>query len=99
MVCAAARKCHARRPKKFRCSMTEVSIFAAFTEYFENNTRYSRVSPARNGTGATAGASTARGLERVFGRLGFCAGTVKAHNSMGPSIAGPRMYPFRVELP
>src|SRR5258708_25387636 len=90
----AGRKCEGRRRKKFRCSMTEVSIFAAFTEYFENNTRYSRVSPARNGTGATAGASTAGVLERVLGRLDFCARTVVAHTSMAASIAAPRIYPF-----
>src|SRR5882724_5284362 len=71
IVCAAARKCHARWPKKFRCSTTEVSIRAAFTAYFENSTRYWRFSPGRNGTGTEAGAAGAggvltRGLERFF---------------------------------
>src|SRR6266566_9984145 len=92
MVCAAARKCHARCPKKLRCSTTDVSIFAAFTEYFESKTRYSRVSPARNGTGATAGAATVGVLERVLGRLDFCARAVEAHTSMAPSIAAPQMH-------
>src|SRR6202521_2554164 len=74
MVCAAARKCHAKCPKKARCSTTDVSIFAALTAYFENKTRYSSISPARNGTGAAAGA-TATGVAGAFardlGRLDF----------------------------
>src|ERR1700722_10912691 len=74
MVSAMARKGHARWPKKLRSSTTVVSIFAAFTAYLENKTRYSRISPDRNGTGIAAGAAgTAGVLECFFGGLDFCA--------------------------
>src|ERR1700681_3751040 len=74
MVCAIARKCHARWPKKLRSSTTEVSIFAAFTAYLENRTRYSRISPERNGTGIATGAAEAAGVLPFFLEdLDFCA--------------------------
>src|ERR1700688_1526435 len=82
IVCAMARKCHAGCPKKLRCSTTLVSILAAFTAYFENKTRYSRVSPGRNGTGiATGAAGAAGGLERGLVRLDCCADPKEAHAS------------------
>src|SRR5271169_101507 len=69
-----ARKCHAGRPKKLRCSTTLVSILAAFTAYFENRTRYSRISPGRNGTAiATGAAGAAAGLAFFLEGLDCCA--------------------------
>src|SRR5579872_795559 len=65
-VCATARKCHEGWPKKLRCSTTVVSIFAAFTEYLEKSTRYSRFSPERNGTGIATGAAGAGGVLACF---------------------------------
>src|SRR5512135_1524251 len=82
MVCAMARKCHAGRPKKLRCSTTVVSILAAFTAYFENKTRYSRISPGRNGTGIATGAAGAAGVfARFLGRLDRCADPIAANAS------------------
>src|SRR5579863_6686822 len=81
-VCAMARKCHAGCPKKLRCSTTVVSILAAFTAYFENKTRYSRISPGRNGTGiATGAAGAAGGFARRLERLDCCADPKEAHAS------------------
>src|SRR5882672_8828829 len=90
-VWAAARKCHARRPKKLLCSTTDVSILAALTAYFENKTRYSRISPARNGTAAMAGAAAAGALGRGLVRLDFCARIMEAHAKIAPSTAAARI--------
>src|ERR1700686_5132048 len=80
MVCAMARKCHAGRPKKLRCSTTLVSILAAFTAYFENRTRYSRISPGRNGTAiATGAAGAAGGLAFFLEGLDCCADPKEAN--------------------
>src|ERR1700692_4623466 len=87
MVCAEARKCHARCPKKGRCSTTAVSIFAALTAYFENKTRYSRFSPARNGTLATGTAGAAGVLGRALARLGFWARMMDEHAAMIAGVA------------
>src|SRR5271169_124486 len=83
MVWAAARKCHAMRPKKLRCSMTVVSIFPAFTAYFENKMRYCRISPDRNGTGVAAGAAGAAGVlaRDLGGFLDCCAQAQEAQAS------------------
>src|ERR1700688_3776406 len=86
MVCAMARKCHAGRPKKLRCSTTLVSILAAFTAYFENRTRYSRISPARNGTAITTGAAgAAGGLAFFLEGLDCCADPKEANASTAAS--------------
>ncbi len=82
MVCAMARKCQAGCPKKLRCSTTVVSILAAFTAYFENKTRYSRISPGRNGTGAATGAAGgAGGLARFLEGLDCCANPMETNTS------------------
>src|SRR6266404_2008697 len=82
MVCAMARKCQAGCPKKLRCSTTVVSILAAFTEYFENKTRYSRISPGRNGTAiATGAAGAAGGLPCFLEGLGCCANITETYAS------------------
>src|ERR1019366_6615350 len=83
IVWAATRKCHARCPKKLRCSMTEVSIFPAFTAYFENKIRYWRISPGANGTGAAAGAAGV--LARGLGRLDCCAELHDEHTRVATS--------------
>src|SRR5258708_33152760 len=92
MVCAMARKCHAEWPKKLRCSTTVVSILAAFTAYFENRTRYSRISPGRNGTAtATGAAGRAGGLTGFLEGLDCCADPTEtdasAHASSGAAAA------------
>src|SRR4029077_3962740 len=82
MVCAMARKCHAGCPKKLRCSTTVVSILAAFTAYFENKTRYSRISPGRNGTGiATGAAGVAGGFACFLEGFDCCANPMEANTS------------------
>src|SRR5579872_1974335 len=86
MVCAMARKCHAGRPKKSRCSTTLVSILAAFTAYFENRTRYSRISPGRNGTAiATGAAGDTAGLAFFLLCLDCCADPKEANASTAAS--------------
>src|ERR1700730_1916016 len=88
MVCAMARKCHAGWPKKLRCSTTVVSILAAFTAYFENRTRYSRISPGRKGTGtATGAAGTDGGLECFLEGLDCCANPTEANTSASSGAA------------
>src|SRR5271154_5696957 len=79
VVCATARKCQAARPKKLRCSTTLVSILPAFTAYFENRMRYSRFSPARNGTGIAAGAAGVLG--RFLEGLDCCANAIETNTS------------------
>src|SRR5579864_2135224 len=88
MVCAMARKCHAGCPKKSRCSTTLVSILAAFTAYFENRTRYSRISPGRNGTAIATGA--AGGLTDFLECLDFCADPEEANASTTASSGATR---------
>src|ERR1017187_4103691 len=86
IVWAVTRKCHARRPKKLRCSMTEASMFPALTAYFENKIRYWRISPGRNGTEAAAGAAGAAGaLARGLGRLDCCAELHDEHTRVATS--------------
>jgi hypothetical protein len=81
-----ARKCHAGRPKKLRCSTTLVSILAAFTAYFENRTRYSRISPGRNGTAIVTGAAgAAGGLPFFLEGLDCCANPKEANASTAAS--------------
>src|SRR5579864_338223 len=97
MVCAMARKCHAGCPKKSRCSTTVVSILAAFTAYFENRTRYSRISPGRNGTAIATGA--AGGLADFLECLDFCADPEEANaitNASSGAIEAKRVNPTRV---
>src|ERR1700674_3706576 len=100
MVCAMARKCHAGCPKKSRCSTTVVSILAAFTAYLENRTRYSRISPGRNGTAiATGAAGAAGGLAGFLECLDFCADPEEANaNTAANSSAtkAKQMNPMRV---
>src|ERR1700694_5394072 len=75
--------------------MTDVSIFSALRAGFETKARYSRISPARYGTGGTAVSSSpgdAGDLGRGLVRLDFWARTNEAHTSTAPSITAPRMF-------
>ena len=95
-----ARKCHAGCPKKSRCSTTVVSILAAFTAYFENRTRYSRISPGRNGTAiGIDAAGVAGGLAGFLERLDFCADPGEANasaNANSGAMKAKRVIPMRV---
>src|SRR5579864_7841787 len=88
MVCAMARKCHAGCPKKSRCSTTVVSILAAFTAYFENRTRYSRISPGRNGTASATGAAGAAEVLGFFLEGLDCCADPKAASASTAASTG-----------